>query len=165
MTKRTYAILYWLHDSSCVCLWRHGYIGMTIDWPHRLHRHRSESDFLPTQFSGQVLFKGSIKKCLALEQQLRPVANIGWNRYPGGRSGHAAKGIPKSPEQREKMRQAALRRYADPTEHERTSRDVKKGLKNVAPEPITVDLVNLYQKTPKRRCDRDLLIVAAIKES
>jgi hypothetical protein len=75
------------------------------------------------------LFEGTIKQCIALEQMLRPVARIGWNELPGGQFGHAQKGIPKSPEQREKMRQAALRRYADPAERERTSKDVKLGIK------------------------------------
>lgn len=39
------------------------------------------------------------------------------------------KGKPKSAEWREKMRQAALARYRDPAEHERTSRAVKEGLR------------------------------------
>jgi hypothetical protein len=62
---------------------------------------------------------------------MRPTAGIGWNKLPGGQFGHAGKGIPKPPEQREKMRQAALTRYADPAEHKRTSKAVKRGLKNV----------------------------------
>ena len=41
------------------------------------------------------------------------------------------KGRPKSPDQREKMRQASLRRYQDPTERQRTSEAVKRGLKGI----------------------------------
>lgn len=133
MSKSTRGVVYWLFDEHCVCIWRHGYIGVTVRWPHRMHRHRceTESDFLPDNFQGKVLFRGHIKECLALETQLRPRAGIGWNRFPGGLSGHASKGIAKSPEHREKIRQAALRRYADPAEHERTSRAAKLGLKNI----------------------------------
>jgi hypothetical protein len=122
----SFAVLYWLFDDRCVCLWRHGYIGVTVDWPHRLYRHRSESNFLPSFFKGQVLFRGPVQHCLRLERKLRPTAGIGWNKYPGGRSGHAAKGVPKSPETRAKMRAAALSRYADPAERERTSKAVKR---------------------------------------
>ena len=71
---------------------------------------------------------------LKLEQQLRPTANIGWNkisRRPSTAS--RGKGIPKSPEQREKMRQAALRRWAEatPAALERQSKAVKKGLRGI----------------------------------
>ena len=133
MAKSAAGVVYWLYDERCVCIWRHGYIGVTVTLERRLWRHRNEprTSFLPDQFEGQVLFRGHIKHCLALEKKLRPTPGIGWNRLPGGLAGHATKGVPKSPEQREKMRQAALKRYADPAEHERTARAVKKGLKGI----------------------------------
>jgi hypothetical protein len=70
---------------------------------------------------------------MAIENQLRPTAGIGWNRLPGGPSGHAAKGVPKSAEHREKIRQAALRRWAstDEATREKHSKIVSKGLKHV----------------------------------
>ena len=131
MPRVPIGVVYWLRDDSSTCIERHGYVGVTVDWPHRLYRHRSESDFLPDRFEGEVIFKGTIKKCLELEQKLRPAPGIGWNKLPGGLGGYAGKGIPKSPEHREKIRQAALRRYADPKARERLSRDVKRGLKHV----------------------------------
>jgi hypothetical protein len=135
MTKPAVGVVYWLSDERCICLWRHGYVGVTVSWPHRLHRHRCEtqSDFLPDKFNGQVIFRGPIKQCLEIETQLRPKAGIGWNRLPGGLSGHAMKGVPKSPEQREKMRQAALRRWANTDEaaREKHSKIVSKGLKHI----------------------------------
>jgi NUMOD3 motif len=51
--------------------------------------------------------------------------------HKSGPMHHVGKGIPKSPEHRENMRQAALRRYADPTERERTSKAVKRGLAHI----------------------------------
>jgi hypothetical protein len=62
---------------------------------------------------------------------MRPTAGIGWNRFPGGLAGHAGKGVPKSPEQRAKMRAAALARYRKPGERERTQRAVKKAFRNI----------------------------------
>jgi hypothetical protein len=131
MPRAQTATLYWLYDDRCVCIWRHGYIGMTVDWPHRMHRHRSESKFLPHDFKGQVLFQGTIRQCTNWEKTLRPIAGIGWNKLPGGLSGHASKGVPKSPEHREKMRQAALARYTKPGEKERTAKAVKKAFRKI----------------------------------
>jgi hypothetical protein len=130
---KTTGVVYWLFDETCRDPERHGYIGVTVTWPRRLHRHRCEetSAFLPDKFEGKVLFRGHIKACLALERKLRPHSNIGWNRLPGGLSGHAGKGVPKSPEHREKIRQAALRRFAKPAERKRLSKAVKRGLKDV----------------------------------
>jgi len=128
MPRQTKAVVYWLFDSTCDDPRQHGYVGVTVSWPRRLWRHRCESAaFLPAEFEGRLLFEGSVKKCLAFEKELRPVAGVGWNRLPGGLGGHAMKGVSKSPEQKEKMRQAALRRYANPKERERLSRDVKRG--------------------------------------
>jgi len=127
---RSSAVIYWLYDERCVCPWRHGYVGMTVSWPHRLFRHRSESEFPTKHFQGQILFQGTIKQCLKLEQQMRPSAGIGWNKAPGGLAGHALKGIPKTPEQRERMRAAALARYQRPGEKERTSKAVLIGIKD-----------------------------------
>jgi hypothetical protein len=77
------------------------------------------------------LFEGTIKQCLQFEQSMRSTAGIGWNKYPGGRAGYAGKGIPKSPEHREKIRLAALARYSKPGEKERTAKAVKRGLQNI----------------------------------
>jgi len=127
---RSSAVIYWLYDERCVCPWRHGYVGMTVSWPHRLFRHRTESEFPTKHFQGQILFQGTIKQCLKLEQQLRPIAKIGWNKLPGGLAGHAAKGVPKSTEARANMRAAALARYQRSGEKERTSKAVLIGIKD-----------------------------------
>jgi hypothetical protein len=133
MTKPTIGVVYWLFDERCVCLWRHGYVGVSVTWPRRLWRHRAESTFLPDKFAGKVLFRGPISRCLEIEHQLRPTPAIGWNRVPGGLSGHAQKGVQKSPEHREKIRQAALRRWADTDQagRDKHSKTVSKSLEKV----------------------------------
>ena len=125
------AVVYWLFNGQCSTPVEHGYVGVTVSWPRRLWRHRSEkaSDFLPEGFEGKILFRGTLKQCLELEKLLRPAEKIGWNRHPGGLAGYAGKGVPKSPEHREKIRQAALARYQRPGERERTGKAAKLGIK------------------------------------
>jgi hypothetical protein len=74
-------ICYWVLDATCVCPWRHGYIGVTKNRKTRQRQHlRRFKD--GTQF--QILFRGSQQECRELEYALRPVAGIGWNKSPGG---------------------------------------------------------------------------------
>jgi predicted GIY-YIG superfamily endonuclease len=141
--------VYWLHDERCICPWHHGYVGITAHLPVRIAAHRrgngKGAHSLPPDFRVQVLFVGPGIEALELEARLRPRPGIGWNRAGGGQkscigykhgeifrqlkakdAARRFKGVPKSPEQREKIRQAALRRYADPAERERMSEQVKR---------------------------------------
>jgi hypothetical protein len=98
-------ILYWLFDDSCICLWRHGYIGITTNWTKRLQRHRRT---MPRAFRFAILYRGSKEECKNLEHQLRPHRHIGWNVAPGGNM--ARLGAQHSDETKEKMRIAAMQR-------------------------------------------------------
>jgi hypothetical protein len=98
-------ILYWLFDDSCICLWRHGYIGITTNWTKRLQRHQRT---MPHAFRFAVLYRGSKEECRKLEHQLRPHRHIGWNVAPGGNL--ARLGFKASDETKEKMRIAAMQR-------------------------------------------------------
>lgn len=126
-------LVYWLHDEACTDYKKHGLIGATK--ATRLYSRMNQykhSQRIPKNFQHKVIFRGSQKSALALEAKLRSKPNIGWNIGVGGfANGGGLRGIPKSSEQRAKMRTAALARYADQKEHERTSRDVKKALKHV----------------------------------
>jgi hypothetical protein len=107
---------------------------------------------LPANFQFKVLFTGSETQCQMLEGALRPNRNVGWNKYRGSsegstyrrakerqKSSHAKrstlrkiegkKHAPKSPEHREKIRQAALLRWQSKEAREKQSIDVKKGLR------------------------------------
>ena len=66
---------------------------------------------------------------MKLEQRLRPRPGIGWNEAAGGI--HGGGKAPKKERTRTLMRLAALDRYTDPLERERTSRFVKEGLKDI----------------------------------
>jgi hypothetical protein len=126
-------LIYWLFDDSCRDQRRHGCVGATKTTRlfARLNQHQ-HSPRLPKPFRYKILFRGSRKEALAREAKLRPRPYIGWNIGVGGfANGKGLKGLPKSPEQRAKMRAAALRRYTDPAEHARTSKTVKRGLKGI----------------------------------
>lgn len=140
-------VVYWLYDERCICPWRHGYIGISVQFDARLQRHRIRAGSrksavgIPPIFDHKILFVGTLDECLALEEQLRPHRRIGWNRARGGRkpwldyrhdtetrakisaaakaSGHS-KG-PRSPEFCATMSEAALRRFADPMQRAATA--------------------------------------------
>jgi len=116
-------VLYWLFDENCVCLWRHGYVGVSTKFEGRLKSHR-KSRIFPRGFSYRILFRGSSKECRRLEWILRPGCQIGWNSHPGGgmvrlgsvhtskakqrMSESAKRRLPISDETREKLRTASL---------------------------------------------------------
>jgi hypothetical protein len=137
------ATVYWLFDATCVDPTDSGYVGATANYRARLQQHRerrgSAARDLPETYQARILYEGPIQKCLELERLLRPRANIGWNRMAGGvqvrvgrlhsdkvkrkisravKRGGAGKGVPKSTEHREAMREAQLRVIAaDPEKY------------------------------------------------
>jgi len=108
-------LVYWLFDESCVCPWKHGYIGVTNNLHNRLKGHRAKQRRV---FEHRILFKGTERECYALESAMRPEAFIGWNVALGGEGGSRQ---PRSLETRQRIREAAIRRYADPNEREKMS--------------------------------------------
>ena len=130
-------VVYWLFDAKCVCPWRHGYIGISKNIRRRVIRHRysakhGHNDRLPDTFEIQILFRGDIRQCLALEFQMRPRPYIGWNLGIGGcLDGSMLAGVPQTMKHRERIRAAALRRYSDPAERERTKTAVKAAFKTI----------------------------------
>lgn len=107
-------LVYWLHDTQCICPWKHGYVGISSRWHRRLWRHQREGKFPP--FEATILFRGTRDECLELEEWLRPTWRVGWNNWKGGRAGPTT---PKTLSTRENMRLAALKRFQDPREREK----------------------------------------------
>jgi len=124
---QTPCVLYWLHDASSVCLMRHGYVGISTRWQNRLRRHRRDKKLPP--FDWKILFEGTLLECLTFERRLRPLPGIGWNDAPGGE--HGGGSAPKAERTKLLMRDAALRRYAQPGERERTQTAVKTAFKQI----------------------------------
>ena len=123
--------VYWLFDKTCSDL---------PVWLRRCDLSKSAANESapsqpppthPQNFPSRMANERTKAQCMFLEKQLRPSLNIGWNfGFGGHQDGRGSKGVPKSSEQREKMRQAVLT-STKPGEKERTAKAVKKGLKNI----------------------------------
>lgn len=137
------AVVYWLFNADCSDPKRDGYVGCTTDLKNRIKSHRNDkrrgqgSINVPPDFKHQILFRGPLAECLAVETQFRPTQDIGWNQGRGGRQGWIGgviggvlteaerkrrsermkrrKGYKHKPESIEKMSAAVKERYADPT--------------------------------------------------
>ena len=81
MDKTTSFCVYWLYDDNCICLERHGYVGISKNYLHRVGQHRSARRF---PWNSQVIFRGTQAECKRLENKLRPKRYIGWNIAVGG---------------------------------------------------------------------------------
>jgi hypothetical protein len=114
------AVVYWLFDETCPSPWEHGYVGVTVNIRGRLKWHRARRG---NRFDWRILFEGSESECYAFENKMRPGARIGWNIAWGGECGGGRH--PRSEETRQRMREAALRRYADPAERTKMSEATK----------------------------------------
>lgn len=77
-------VVYWLFDDHCICLQKHGYVGISGAFMTRLAVHQRNKRF-PADFEWSIIFTGSKGECLALERTLRPQSGIGWNRSCGGK--------------------------------------------------------------------------------
>jgi len=78
-------VVYWLYDAACVCMWRHGYIGISNNFDRRLTQHRKR---FGSNFKHRIIFHGTRVEALALEDKLRPTYGIGWNVNKGGNPAH-----------------------------------------------------------------------------
>jgi hypothetical protein len=68
-------------------------------------RYRQAKKFADETFQVKILFRGTKKECLVIEDQLRPHPGIGWNTGAGGfHDGTGCRGVPKTPEHRAKQR-------------------------------------------------------------
>jgi hypothetical protein len=77
-------VVYWLHDECCICLQRHGYVGISGAFMQRLSTHQRNTRF-PAHFEWSIIFTGTKSECLVLERTLRPEPGVGWNRSRGGK--------------------------------------------------------------------------------
>src|SRR5512139_2425719 len=129
--------VYWVYDHTCSNPETSGYIGCTARFQVRIKAHlnvksKSRPRLMPPIIQWKVLFVGPKAEAQQFENALRPNKYVGWNIRRGGqnsclgvkqsaktkrRISKAMKGkmkdVPKSPEHREAMRQAALRRWAN----------------------------------------------------
>lgn len=81
--KKPECVVYWLRDSDCTDMKRHGYIGITANPKIREKEHR-RSGRMPKDFEMIIVMEGRRDECLEREKHLRPEMRIGWNLAAGG---------------------------------------------------------------------------------
>lgn len=89
--------VYWLYDDENWDIYSQGYVGISNKVKLRVSQHRTK---LKKKFNFyKVIFSGSEAQCLALEFNLRPKVDVGWNLAKGGfegyRKGHSKAAIEK----------------------------------------------------------------------
>lgn len=82
-------VVYWLHNEACRNPAMDGYVGITWRLTERVKAHRTSFRLYRGigDFKVKVLFKGTEEQCLAIEEDLRPKPNMGWNIARGGNVG------------------------------------------------------------------------------
>lgn len=95
------AVVYWVHKIDQDMVGLEGYIGVTNNFSNRCARHKSNAKNNKQQCAvfenainkygdelvWEIIFEGSRKDCLLLEEVYRPESHIGWNIAKGGYCG------------------------------------------------------------------------------
>jgi hypothetical protein len=91
------AVVYWLHDESCIRPGYDGYVGVTYKHrlASRLNEHKRSKRFKGRKFAVMILLEDHVNSCYLYEFVLRPTPHIGWNVAMGGARGSKC-GIPKN---------------------------------------------------------------------
>lgn len=106
--KNSRPCVYWIHRLSQSDPAREGYVGIANNyllraWNHgRQLKHGSHPNpklqhafnKAPGEIVVERLFVGGLSECIALEQELRPKAEVAWNLLPGGGMPPPQRGLP-----------------------------------------------------------------------
>lgn len=93
------SFVYWIHLKEHTDIDTQGYVGVAMNFELRMQKHYLKTSRGNTHFGRAirlygwknliktVVFEGSDNDCYALEMQLRPKFQIGWNEAIGGSGG------------------------------------------------------------------------------
>ena len=93
------ACVYWVHLEEHTNMAEQGYIGVAVDFDARMQKHYLTTSRGDTHFARairsygwrnllkHIVFEGTDVECYAMETQLRPRFQIGWNEAIGGSGG------------------------------------------------------------------------------
>ena len=80
------ATLYWLRLPEHTDMFTQGYVGVAKDMAKRLRSHKHRFKDFWQQIIVEPLVISTQNYCFDLEEKLRPMRNIGWNKSIGGKS-------------------------------------------------------------------------------
>lgn len=78
------AVVYWVHLPEHTDMFNQGYIGVTPNLQKRLKTHKHKFKDLWDRIIVKTILIGDLAYCYMIEQKLRPIKNIGWNKAIGG---------------------------------------------------------------------------------
>jgi hypothetical protein len=102
MTIYTHSV-YWIHFPNQTDITSHGYVGVSNNPNRRITEHRNPNNDKNKIFNNilqkhsleitqTIIFQGTEEACYLLEEELRPLKNIGWNINKGGTKPPSKKG-------------------------------------------------------------------------
>lgn len=78
------AVIYWVRLPKHTDIYTQGYIGVTPNFAKRMREHKHRFKSIWDQVVMQTILIADAAYCYAIEKQLRPSRNIGWNKAIGG---------------------------------------------------------------------------------
>jgi hypothetical protein len=100
-------LIYWIHNDQETNIETQGYVGITKNLTRRLKEHRRKHNFLDNR-KVDVFLHGDKLYCKQIEQSLRPKRNIGLNIAEGGGLPPNVKGIKRSDQTRQKIKDSMV---------------------------------------------------------
>lgn len=106
--------VYWIHTPNHTDIFSEGYIGVSNRLDRRLYEHKwcKQNPHLTNAFNKYkdivhtILIQGPEAYCYDVESKLRPDTEIGWNINKGGAKPPSSKGLKRSIEHKDKIRQS-----------------------------------------------------------
>jgi hypothetical protein len=100
-------LIYWIHSDQETNIEAQGYVGITKNLTRRLKEHRRKHNFLDNR-KVDVFLYGDKLYCKQIEKSLRPRRNIGLNIAEGGGLPPNVKGIKRSDQTRQKIKDSMV---------------------------------------------------------
>jgi hypothetical protein len=87
------ATLYWLHLPNQTNIFEHGYVGVTSKFQKRMIQHKHKFKSIWNDLICDKVVIATKEYCHLIEQKLRPIKNIGFNKAIGGYRNNTMLGI------------------------------------------------------------------------
>ena len=143
-------LIYWIHGDQETNIETQGYVGITKDLTRRHKEHRRKHNFLFNR-TVDVFLYGDKFYCKQVEKSLRPKRNIGLNIAEGGGLPPNVKGIKRSDNTRQKIKDSMVgfrgRKHSEETRLKMSMS--KKGRPGRAQSEETKRKISMTQRSKK----------------